>query len=101
MTRYRAAIVSLALIGLATVAHAQQSGATSDDAITENVKAMIAQRADLKADQITVETKSGVVYLHGMVDTPLEKKDVGSIARQAQGVKKVVNNTSVSKGGGS
>ncbi len=86
-------------IGLATASFAQEM-ASQDDTITENVRSMIAQHPALKADQVTVETRQGVVYLHGKVDTPAEKKDLESVAMQTTGVKKVVNDTVVNKSGG-
>ena len=101
MTRISSFALAIVLAGgLATVGFAQEM-ASQDEAITQSVKAMIAQRPALKADQVTVETRQGVVYLKGMVDTPAEKKDIESAAMQATGVKKVINNTTVNKGGGS
>jgi len=86
--------------GLATAGFAQEM-TSSDETITQNVKAMIAQHPDLKTDRVTVETRQGVVYLHGSVDSMGEKKDLESVALQTTGVKKVVNGTTVSnKGGG-
>lgn len=91
--------LALALAGgLAGAGIAQEMNA-SDDTITQNVKSMIAQQPALKADHVTVETRQGVVYLKGTVDTPAEKKDLESVAMQTTGVKKVVNGTTVSKGG--
>ncbi|HMA50992.1 MAG TPA: BON domain-containing protein [Magnetospirillaceae bacterium] len=85
--------------GLASAGIAQEMN-SSDETITQNVKAMIAQQPALKADRVTVETRQGVVYLKGMVDTAAEKKDLESVAMQTSGVKKVVNGTTVSKSGG-
>lgn len=92
--------LALALAGgIATASFAQEM-TSSDETITQNVKALIAQQPALKADRVTVETRQGVVYLKGMVDTPAEKKDLESVALQTTGVKKVVNGTTVSKSGG-
>jgi osmotically-inducible protein OsmY len=99
----KATSIALALVlagGLATASFAQEM-TSNDDTITQNVKAMIAQHSDLKADRVTVETRQGIVYLKGTVDTAVEKKDLESVALQTTGVKKVVNGTTVSnKGGG-
>ena len=98
MTKATSLALAIALAGgLATASIAQEM--TPDDTITQNVKAAIAQQPALKADHVTVETRQGVVYLKGMVDTPVEKKDIEQVAMQTTGVKKVVNGTSVSKGG--
>ena len=95
MTRASRLILTLALAGgLATAGLAQETA--SDDSITQNVKEMIAQRPSLKADKVTVETRHGVVYLKGSVDSPAEKQDLESLAMQTTCVKKVVNNTTVS-----
>ena|SRR5271156_489731 len=99
MTRPSKLILALALTGgLATAGFAQEM-TSSDDTITRSVKATISQHADLKADAVTVQTRQGVVYLTGKVDTPAEKKDLEALAMQTSGVKKVVNNTTVEKGG--
>ena len=94
-------ILALALTGgLATAGFAQEMSAP-DEAITSNVKMAIAQHPALKADRIRVETRSGVVYLKGFVDTPAEQKDIETLAMQTTGVKKVVNDTTVNnKSGG-
>ena len=92
-------VLALALAGGLAGAGIAQEMNSNDDTITQNVKAMISQQPALKADHVTVETRQGVVYLKGTVDTPAEKKDLESVAMQTTGVKKVVNGTTVSKGG--
>lgn len=102
MKRTSRLILALALTGgLATAGFAQEAN-PQDATITSNVKTAIAHRPALKADRVTVETRSGVVYLKGMVDTAVEQKDLETLAMQTTGVKKVVNNTTVSNqsGGG-
>lgn len=91
--------LALAFSGLMSVASAQDAAMSADDTVTASVKSSIAQRPDLKVDQVTISTKDGTVYLRGMVDTASEKRDLESIAKHTAGVKKVVNDTSVSKGG--
>ena len=91
--------LALAFSGLVSVAYAQDTALSADETITNNVKTSIAQHPNLKVDQITVSTQDGTVYIRGMVDTATEKRDLESIAKHTTGVKKVVNETSVSKGG--
>jgi osmotically-inducible protein OsmY len=100
MSRTSRLILTLVLSGgLAAAGFAQEMA--SDETITQNVKSMIAQRPELKSDRVTVETRHGVVYLKGFVDTAAEQKDLEALAMQTTGVKKVVNNTSVANKGGS
>jgi osmotically-inducible protein OsmY len=98
MSRTSRLILTLVLSGgLATAGFAQEMA--SDETITQNVKSMIAQRPELKVDRVTVETRHGIVYLKGFVDTAAEHLE--ALAMQTTGVKKVVNNTSVANKGGS
>ncbi len=99
MTKATRLALALALAGGLAGAGFAQEMTSNDDSITQNVKAMISQQPALKADHVTVETRQGVVYLRGTVDTSVEKKDIETVAMQATGVKKVVNDTTVSKGG--
>jgi len=101
MTRTPNLVLALVLASGVATASLAQDMASQDETITQNVKATIAQHPALKADQVSVETRQGVVYLKGTVDTPAEKKDLESAVMQTTGVKKVVNNTTVNKGGGS
>ena len=102
MKRTSRLILALALTGgLATASFAQEMK-SEDATITSQVKSAIAQNSALKADRVTVETRGGVVYLKGKVDTAMEQKELESVAMQTTGVKKVVNNTTVNNqsGGG-
>ena len=99
MSKATSWVLAIALAGGLAGAGIAQEMNSNDDTITQNVKAMISQQPALKADHVTVETRQGVVYLKGTVDTPAEKKDLESVAMQTTGVKKVVNGTTVSKGG--
>jgi hyperosmotically inducible protein len=46
---------------------------------------------------VGVETKNGIVYLTGEVETAEQKSRAGSVASQVKGVKQVVNNLQVIK----
>ena len=98
MNRLSQTAIALAFSGLASLACAQQATGSSDEAITANVKSTFAQHPEIKADQITVTTKDGTVYLSGAVDTTTERKNIETIALQTAGVRKVVNQTNVTRG---
>jgi osmotically-inducible protein OsmY len=44
---------------------------------------------------VYVQTLDGVVYLSGQVMTPLQRTEAEDVARQAAGVKRVVNTISL------
>lgn len=83
-----------ALVGVAalTVACAQ-----TDAGITTNVKSKMAVDDTVKAYQVNVDTKNGVVTLTGDVDSPLAKERAVQIARNTDGVRDVVDNITVTE----
>jgi osmotically-inducible protein OsmY len=64
---------------------------SADAQITEQIRSAIFKRPQFAGDDISVQTRDGVVYLHGMVDTNVERADVESLVAQTPGVKRVVN----------
>jgi osmotically-inducible protein OsmY len=96
----RAAVlcISLAavLAGCAPFGGCGLRGCSADAKISEEVRALLAQSASLGApNQIRVETIRGVVYLRGLVSTPYQIAEAGSIAEQATGVSNVQNLLSI------
>ena len=83
-----------ALVGVAalTVACAQ-----TDAGITTNVKSKMAVDDTVKAYQVNVDTRNGVVTLTGDVDSPLAKERAVQIARNTDGVRDVVDNITVTE----
>jgi osmotically-inducible protein OsmY len=76
------------------------SGCPGDAQIDARVSALIAQHPDLLGpNQVYAHTLDGVVYLTGQVATSLQRADAESIAHEALGVRRVVNNISISYGG--
>ena len=63
----------------------------SDAEITSIVESSIHERSELTDWTIEVQTIHGVVYLHGLVDTSVQRDLVESIARETRGVKGVEN----------
>jgi hyperosmotically inducible periplasmic protein len=83
-----------ALVGAAvlTVACAQ-----TDAGMTTNIKSKMAADDTVKAHQINVDTRNGVVTLSGDVDSSLAKERAVQIARNTDGVRDVVDNISVTE----
>lgn len=63
----------------------------SDAEITSVVESSIHAHSELTDWTIEVQTIHGVVYLHGLVDTGLQRDLVESIARETHGVQGVEN----------
>jgi len=64
---------------------------SSDAQITEQIREAVFKRAEFAGDEISVQTHDGIVYLHGLVDTNVERAAVESMAKDTPGVKRVVN----------
>ena len=62
----------------------------ADAKISAEVRALLAQSPAL-GSSISVQTIEGVVYLRGIVSTPYQIADAGSIAERAAGVSAVEN----------
>ena len=85
-----------ALSGCATIEKCGLEACASDRKISAQVEALLNAHPEFgPPGSISVETLNGVVYLDGVVQGGLEKRDIESIVRQASGVKKVVNGVSV------
>jgi len=84
-------ILSVALPGCATFR------ACADDAkISANVQTQLDRRRELgPPHSIDVETINHVVYLNGFVGAGLESETAKSVADEAPGVARVVNNIAV------
>jgi len=87
-----------ALVGVAalTVACAQ-----TDAGITTNVKSKMAADDTVKAHEINVDTKNGVVHLQGVVPTLADKADAERLALDTDGVVAVTNDLKVATSSGS
>ena len=66
-----------------------------DAAITASVKTKLVADKAANLTRIDVDTNRGTVYLTGSVDTAEQKARAEQLARQASGVKGVVNNLQV------
>ena len=69
---------------------------SADAKISAEVRTLLAQHPSLGSPNlISVHTIHGVVYLRGLVSTPYQIAEAGSIAQQAAGVTNVQNLLSI------
>jgi osmotically-inducible protein OsmY len=79
-----------------TVATGREAGdRTGDGWITTKIQASYFLNTDIRGRDINVDTKNNVVTLNGMVRTEAEKNEAEQIARETDGVARVVNNLKV------
>ena len=92
-----------ALVGCASYgpyARCASGGCTTDATITADVQALFNRYPALEPpNMIHVQTVDRVVYLTGLVDTPLERQIAESVALDATGVARVVNSIAVNNKG--
>ena len=70
---------------------AQQKGATSDDAISDNVRQRLASDADVRGAALDVTVKDGVVTIKGRVHTEKGRRKATEITKKVKGVVNVDN----------
>lgn len=69
--------------------------AVSDSWITSKTKIALFSDDRVKGTQVSVDTKDGVVYLRGKVDSAEAKTAAGEIAKGIEGAKSVKNDLQV------
>ena len=76
----------------------KSAGTNVDDAsITANVKSRLVAEKASNLTRVDVDTNNGTVYLNGTVETPEQKARAEEIAREAKGVRSVINNLQIQK----
>jgi hyperosmotically inducible periplasmic protein len=75
--------------------HESTGESIDDTAITSRVKSALGDDAMYKYPGVKVTTFKGTVQLSGFVDTRAQKSQAGTIAKNVNGVKEVVNNITV------
>lgn len=96
MVRTLVFILAAVLSGCASFHSCDVRECTGDAKISADVRALLAQSAALSApNSISVQTVHGVVYLRGLVSTPYQIAEAGSIAARAAGVTDVQNLLSI------
>jgi hyperosmotically inducible protein len=71
----------------------------SDDVIYDQVNIKLTADPVAKGGSFKVEVKDGVVTLTGVAAEERQKDRAGKVAKKVNGVKQVINNLTVSKGG--
>jgi hyperosmotically inducible periplasmic protein len=89
---------SMALILLAAACLAADKP-VSDDVIYDQVRIKLSGDAIAKGGSFTVDVKQGVVTLTGTAETQQQKDRATKLAKKVNGVKQVINNLTVAKGG--
>src|SRR5688572_9002697 len=84
----------LTLVGCASSMTTERTQ-NADAGITSVVEATLEANEKVKARQVEVETREGVVYLTGVVDTADARREAGRVAWRAEGVRGVVNDLTV------
>jgi hyperosmotically inducible protein len=94
-------ILLIALGALLALAGANcESRSAADFAITAAVKSKLVVDNENIAINVNVDTRGGVVTLTGVVGTQAEKEQAERIARNTEGVTRVINNITVETNGG-
>jgi osmotically-inducible protein OsmY len=83
-------VIGGVLSGCATFEKCGFTGCPGDREITAEVRALFEQHPEL-GTSINVQTLDHVVYLYGLVDTPLDAAIANSVALQAPGATRVVS----------
>jgi osmotically-inducible protein OsmY len=87
--------------GCATDMGCRSEDCGADARITSQLLADIQQHPALEApNSVRVQTVHGVVYLHGHVDTELQRDEVEALARQVPDVKNVIDSLRLTYAGG-
>jgi len=84
----------LALLGCAS-SMVPQNTRHADSGITSVIRASLETNDKVKARQVDVETREGVVYLTGVVDTEEARREAARVAWHTEGVEGVVNDLTV------
>ena len=90
-------LVGVALLALAGCASSMVPQPTrhADSGITSVIQASLEANDKVKARQVEVQTREGVVYLTGVVDTEEARREAGRVAWRTEGVDGVVNDLTV------
>jgi osmotically-inducible protein OsmY len=87
--------------GARTEGQPRTTGIERPDAwVTTKIQAQYFLDDEVKGHQINVDTSNGVVTLKGFVATALQKQEAEQIARETEGVRRVVNELTVGTQGG-
>jgi hyperosmotically inducible protein len=89
-------VVGVGLLALGCASSMVSEGTRhSDSGITSVVQASLEANDQVKARQVGIETREGVVYLTGVVDTEEARREAGRVAWRTEGVSGLVNDLTV------
>jgi osmotically-inducible protein OsmY len=71
------------------------AGCPGDKELTDQIRTLLFHRADILAADIEVQTLDGVVYLHGLIDTDVQRHAVLDAVGSVKGVVRVVDSLSL------
>ncbi len=98
----RLLVVTASLLGVGALALAgctssmvAKSTRHSDSGITDVLHESLTANDKVKARQVDIETREGVVYLTGVVETEDARREAGRVAWRTEGVRGVVNDLTV------
>jgi hyperosmotically inducible periplasmic protein len=92
-----ALLMMLTLVGCSSTT-GKTAGENVDDAsITASVKSKLVADKPSNLTRVDVDTNNATVYLNGVVESAEQRARAEQLARQAKGVKSVVNNLQVKK----
>jgi hyperosmotically inducible protein len=94
LTGSLAGIVLLAVSGCSSTM-TSKSTQHRDTNITSSIERTLESDDRVKARQVEVQTREGVVYLTGVVDTEQARREAARVAWKTEGVKGVVNDLTV------
>jgi len=90
--------ISMTVILLAAACLAASKPA-SDDLIVDQVNIKLTGDPVAKGGSIKVDCKQGVVTLSGVAESEQQKDRAGKLTKKVNGVKQVINNITIAKGG--
>lgn len=90
-------LVGVAAIALAGCTSSMVAPSTrhTDSGITSTIQASLEANDKVKEGQVDVETREGIVYLNGVVETQDSRREAGRVAWRAEGVRGVMNDLTV------
>ncbi len=90
-------LVGVGLLLLTGCASSMTSKGTqqTDSGVTKVIETSLQTNDKVKARQVEVQTREGVVYLTGVVDTEEARREAGRVAWRTEGVHGVENNLTV------
>ena len=90
-------LVGVAMLALAGCTSSMVSDSTkhADSGVTSVIQTSLESSEKVKARQVEVQTREGVVYLTGVVDTEEARREAGRIAWRTEGVDGVWNDLTV------